>query len=116
MSFSYEKQKTLIEQCIANNLSLSDELSKLGLDYDSLSYSNEEGIEKLSALPDFIPVDERPKIASGIPCVSFFSGAGGLDIGFECAGFKTIADVEIVPMFCDTLRKNGHSTKPEVMG
>lgn len=38
--------------------------------------------------------------------ISLFSGAGGLDIGFERAGFKTAVAVEIDPSCCDTLRAN----------
>ncbi|MCM1028782.1 MAG: DNA (cytosine-5-)-methyltransferase [Pseudoflavonifractor sp.] len=38
--------------------------------------------------------------------ISLFSGAGGLDIGFERAGFKTAVAVEIDPSCCDTLRTN----------
>lgn len=110
MKLSYAKQKAIIDYCLANNIALSDELKRLGFDYDSLVYHDEDGINELSYMPDFVPVENRPKLANNIPCVSFFSGAGGLDIGFECAGFKTIADVEIVSMFCDTLRKNGHQT------
>lgn len=38
--------------------------------------------------------------------ISLFSGAGGLDIGFDRAGFKTAVAVEIDPPCCDTLRNN----------
>ena len=38
--------------------------------------------------------------------VSLFSGAGGLDIGLERAGFRAMALCEIEPIFCDTLRAN----------
>lgn len=38
--------------------------------------------------------------------ISLFSGAGGLDIGFERAGFQTAVAVEIDPACCDTLRTN----------
>lgn len=42
--------------------------------------------------------------------VSLFSGAGGLDIGFEQAGFSVVAAVEIDPACCDTLRTNRPNT------
>lgn len=38
--------------------------------------------------------------------VSLFSGAGGLDIGLERAGFRAASLCEIEPIFCDTLRAN----------
>jgi DNA (cytosine-5)-methyltransferase 1 len=38
--------------------------------------------------------------------VSLFSGAGGLDFGFEAAGFKTRVALEKNPICCETLRKN----------
>lgn len=41
-----------------------------------------------------------------LPVISLFSGAGGLDIGFEQAGFKTAVMVEFDPACCRTLRKN----------
>ena len=40
-------------------------------------------------------------------CVSLFSGAGGLDLGFRAAGFKALATVEIDPDACRTLKANG---------
>lgn len=42
----------------------------------------------------------KPKV------VSLFSGAGGLDIGFEQAGFRTVFATDIWDVACDTLRKN----------
>ncbi len=38
--------------------------------------------------------------------ISLFSGAGGLDIGFEQAGFETAVAVELDSSCCDTLRTN----------
>ena len=41
-----------------------------------------------------------------LPIISLFSGAGGLDIGFDQAGFRTAVMVEFDPACCRTLRKN----------
>lgn len=108
MRLNYVQQKRMLAACSRENKSLAEALRIKDGDYDSLVYSDEAGFDVLDHLPDMIPVNERPAVANGIPCVSFFSGAGGLDIGFEQAGFTTLADVEIVPMFCETLRTNGH--------
>lgn len=48
----------------------------------------------------FLMSNEKLKI------ISLFSGAGGLDIGFDAAGFETAVAVEIDPSCCDTLRTN----------
>lgn len=42
--------------------------------------------------------------------ISLFSGAGGLDIGFENAGFEIAVAVEIDPACCDTL----HTNRPNI--
>ena len=38
--------------------------------------------------------------------ISLFSGAGGMDIGFESAGFQIAVAVELDPACCETLRAN----------
>ena len=44
--------------------------------------------------------DDKPKV------ISLFSGAGGLDIGFEAAGFEIAVAVELDSSCCETLRCN----------
>lgn len=45
---------------------------------------------------------EMPKLRT----ISLYSGAGGLDYGFEAAGFDTVAAVELDRDSCSTLRAN----------
>lgn len=51
--------------------------------------------------------------------ISLFSGAMGLDIGLESTGrFTTLAAVEKVPAFCESIRKNrdaGRTNNPEML-
>ncbi len=103
---TFSKQVELLDYAICHQLPFGDVLMENGFDYNSLIYS--DGANAADFLfPDIIPVNEREKVAPHIPCVSFFSGAGGLDLGFKCAGFDTIIDIEVNRMFCDTLRANG---------
>lgn len=44
-----------------------------------------------------------------LPAVSLFSGAGGLDVGVDKAGFKTICSVELDPHCTATLRRNARA-------
>ena len=65
-------------------------------------------------IPDLEMGDKNisPKsiITSTPRVVSLFSGAGGLDIGFEQAGFSVAVAVEIDPACCDTLLTNRPNT------
>lgn len=44
--------------------------------------------------------------------ISLFSGAGGLDLGFELAGFRTLEAVDHDPWCVETLRKNRPQWSP----
>ena len=44
-----------------------------------------------------------------LPAISLFSGAGGLDLGADQAGFKTHCSIELDPHCATTLRRNSRS-------
>jgi DNA (cytosine-5)-methyltransferase 1 len=53
------------------------------------------------------PNDLMPRIESnGLTCLSLFSGGGGLDLGFERAGFSHQASFELLDVCGETLRLN----------
>lgn len=101
---SLKEQITLLRKCKDKELDLNEELRKLGLTYDHLRYRNyAEGEVSFS---EHKSIEDYKQKSHGIPSVSFFSGAGGLDIGFDYAGFSNLASVEVNELFCETLRLN----------
>ena len=76
----------------SEGLKSSDELGILGWSIDDLVYEKRDG-RRWSGTPapnlNDLQIEEN-----NIPFVSFFSGCGGMDIGFEAAGFQHIAGFE----------------------
>ncbi len=56
-------------------------------------------------IPKFAPISSG-RVALGLKSVSLFSGAGGLDIGLEQAGFETLFANEIETYAAESLRQN----------
>jgi len=98
------EQEEMLNDCIRKEKPLADELSKKGLTYDSLRYREYVDVTMQDRSSETL--DEKPKAPASIPAVSFFSGAGGLNIGFEYAGFDNLVSIECNEIFCDTLRRN----------
>lgn len=94
----------IVKQCLANGDSLPKKLKSLNLTYDDLSYEYnlkpEYKKQKIFTLNDF----KEPEF--DVPVVSFFSGAGGIDLGFEAVGFKHKLLIEKIDLFCETLKAN----------
>ena len=99
-----KEQRALLKKAIRTESSLTDVLRVKGLQYDDLRYST-YGIELGFDTP-YMRIEDYARKQLGIPAVSFFSGAGGLDVGFEYAGFNNIAAVEFNAVFAQTLRAN----------
>ena len=112
--FTISDQVELLQRCIQDELDLAQELATMGLGYDNLHYrhnGNDEGENlfapnELYTLRDYNAPENYDFPACQVPTIGFFSGGGGLEIGFKIAGFNHLASIEINDTFCDTLRQN----------
>ena len=58
-------------------------------------------------VPNYNPIKTLKKVPSlGFSALSLFSGGGGLDLGFERAGFNHVASYDILDIAGETLRSN----------
>lgn len=105
---SVSEQANILQESIDTGKSLDDVLSKYGWTYDDLRYEVElNSSENLfGSSARYVTLEQLKKKENGIPVVSFFAGAGGLDLGFESLGFSHLALVEVNEIFCNTLRHN----------
>lgn len=99
------EQISLLEQAKEHEGDLPDTLKEKEITYDALRY------EEYCELPQecLTPIETLDSIKKGtdkIPAVSFFSGAGGFDVGFSYAGFENLISIEFNEVFCNTLRVN----------
>ena len=70
-------------------------------------FENKVGFYQIINRPKLNPMRLMPKIApNGLTALSLFSGGGGMDLGFDRAGFKHAASYELLDFAADTLRKN----------
>lgn len=99
------QQKTLLERSEKEKIPFAQLLQQHGLSYDSLRYIDNPAIDQ-ECMRAIKTLDDMERAADHIPAVSFFSGAGGLDVGFSYAGFDNLISIECNEVFCNTLRKN----------
>ena len=104
-----DRQEALIDKAERAGGDLAATLEAEGWTYDDLTYTKSHGKVwkggKPTRLTDF------KKLVDGVPLVSFFTGCGGMDLGFEKVGFENVAAFEYNEIFCRTLRKNRPSWK-----
>lgn len=101
---AYALQKRLIASALRSDGDLCAVLAKEGVDYDALVY--ERSNEKRWTGPGPRKLSDFSAKVDQVPIVSFFTGCGGMDLGFERLGFKHVAAFEYNEIFCRTLRKN----------
>jgi DNA (cytosine-5)-methyltransferase 1 len=97
-------QLAIINNCMRTGKPLAEALSQKGVTYDALRYYEYSEVDLVGTPSETLVSVVKPRFE--IPAVSFFSGAGGLDIGFEYAGFNNIISIESNEVFCNTLRHN----------
>ena len=91
------------------NVDISYALKRAGLTIDDLIYENSK-TKRWDGVPPAC-LSSFDVIAKDIPLVSFFTGCGGMDIGFEALGFKHHAAFDNSEIFCNSLRLNRPSWK-----
>jgi DNA (cytosine-5)-methyltransferase 1 len=103
-------QERLIRKASQQHVRLQDVLVQQDLFYNDLIYEDSHRLRWNGSRG--LDLDSlRPTRRCGIPFVSFFSGCGGMDLGFEALGYEHIAAFEINEVFCKTLRRNRPSWK-----
>lgn len=57
--------------------------------------------------PAYRPENDMPRLEpNGLKALSLFSGGGGLDLGFDLAGFDHVSSYELIPICGETLQRN----------
>ena len=98
------RQIELLRQAELTGEDLSSVLERADWTYDDLAYERTYGEVRTGERQRSLAELKVP--FHGIPVVSFFTGCGGMDLGFEAAGFRHAAAFEINELFCKTLRRN----------
>lgn len=99
-------QELLLLNGHRSNLSLDECLNRAGVSLDDLRYTINSSPSTRTTIPRRIKRRNIKMQRHDVPMVSFFAGAGGLDIGMEQAGFFHVALFEKNQIFCDTMRHN----------
>lgn len=99
-----KEQLRILKYCIDKGIPLSNRLAELGMTYDDLRYAINKKFQVRGSR--YYRLEEFAQKSNGVPVVSFFAGAGGLDLGLEAAGFDHALLIEKNPLFCETIKRN----------
>jgi DNA (cytosine-5)-methyltransferase 1 len=103
-TMQFDEQQKIFSFAENEGIQLSDSLKRYGYTFDDLVY--EKSHQKQWSGPKPRSLADYKVSPNGIPLVSFFTGCGGIDLGFEAAGYEHVAAFEFNELFCKTLRKN----------
>ena len=103
-SVSLKKQHEIFAFAENERIQLADALSHFGKSLDDLVYEKSRKQVWTGGPPRYL--EDFKGSQHHVPMVSFFTGCGGIDLGFEAAGFAHVAAFEFNELFCKTLRKN----------
>lgn len=82
-------------------ISYNSRLAKLAAEKGILEKVHDINHPKL--FPEFLMSQQKK---NGLKCLSLFSGGGGLDLGFDYAGYSHVASYELIPICGETLKLN----------
>lgn len=99
-----KQQLMLLEKAERSGEPLVEILNNAGWTYGDLIYENSK--KRLITIQAEPLLEKFKQKNNGIGVVSFFSGCGGMDLGFEAADFRHVAAFEFNELFCKTLRRN----------
>ena len=85
-------QKKIFEFAKSKGIELSEALDHHGYTFDDLVYEESHKKEWSGSTPK--KLSHYKSEPNGIPLVSFFTGCGGIDLGFEAAGYEHKAAFE----------------------
>ena len=83
---------------------ICDVMEASGQTIDDIVYAKSRAISWSGAQPP--KLSSFAKVGNGVPIVSFFTGCGRMDLGFEAVGFKHKAAFKFNETFCKSLRVN----------
>jgi DNA (cytosine-5)-methyltransferase 1 len=98
------EQIALLKRAEHQDRPLNEVMAEWKWSYDDLIYRNSRALRWRGDDP--LALDDLWCKKHSVPLVSFFTGCGGMDLGFEAAGYEHVASFEINDLFCKTLRRN----------